>query len=73
MFFLGFILGGMSAVVAQQFLKDKAEADSTKALAEALAKNQDLVALKTAEKWNGVLPTYIPQGTVMPFVQLPQK
>lgn len=54
-------------------VKGKAEADSAKALAEALAKNQDLVALKTAEKWNGVLPTYIPQGTVMPFVQLPNK
>lgn len=54
-------------------VKGQAEADSAKALAEALSKNQDLVALKTAEKWNGVLPTYIPQGTVMPFVQLPQK
>lgn len=54
-------------------VKGQAEADSARALAEALAKNQDLVALKTAEKWNGVLPTYIPQGTVMPFVQLPQK
>ncbi len=51
----------------------EAEANSAKALAEALTKNKDLVALKTAEKWNGVLPTYIPQGTVMPFVQLPQK
>lgn len=54
-------------------VKGKAEADATKALAEALEKNANLVALKTAEKWNGVLPTYIPQGTVMPFVQLPQK
>lgn len=54
-------------------VKGQAEADSAKALAEALAKNQDLVALKTAEKWNGVLPTYIPQGTVMPFVQLPKQ
>lgn len=54
-------------------VKGEAEAASARALAEALSKNQDLVALKTAEKWNGVLPTYIPQGTVMPFVQLPQK
>ena len=50
----------------------EAEAESVKALADALAKNKDLVALKTAERWNGELPTYIPQGTVLPFIQLPQ-
>ena len=54
-------------------VKGKAEADSAKALADAIAKEKGLVALKTAEKWNGVLPTYNPQGTVMPFVQLPKQ
>ncbi|WP_256843230.1 SPFH domain-containing protein [Rodentibacter rarus] len=51
----------------------EAEAESVRALAEALSKNKDLVALKTAERWNGELPTYIPQGTVLPFIQLPNK
>lgn len=54
-------------------VKGQAEAESAKALADAVSKNDGLVALKTAEKWNGVLPTYIPQGTVMPFVQLPRQ
>lgn len=54
-------------------VKGEAEAASVKALAEALEKNKDLVALETARKWDGKLPTYIPNGTVMPFIQLPQQ
>ncbi|MFC1158712.1 SPFH domain-containing protein [Pasteurella multocida] len=54
-------------------VKGDAEAENVRKMAEALAKNQELVALETAKRWDGKLPTYIPQGTIMPFVQLPQK
>lgn len=51
-------------------VKGKAEADAQKALAEALSKNQDLVALKAVEKWQGHFPTYLPQGSILP-IQMP--
>lgn len=52
-------------------VKGEAEAANVKAMAEALAKNQELVALETAKRWDGKLPTYLPNGTVMPFITLP--
>ena len=52
-------------------VKGEAEAANVKAMADALAKNQELVALETAKRWDGKLPTYLPQGTMMPFINLP--
>lgn len=48
-------------------VKGQAEAESTKALADALAKNDQLVALKAVEKWQGQFPTYLPQGAILPI------
>jgi regulator of protease activity HflC (stomatin/prohibitin superfamily) len=54
-------------------LKGEAEADAIKARADALAKNENLIALTTAEKWDGHLPeTMLPGGTV-PFLTLNAK
>lgn len=52
-------------------VKGEAEAANVKAMADALSKNQELVALETAKRWDGKLPTYLPQGTMMPFINLP--
>lgn len=54
-------------------VKGEAEASNVKAMAEALAKNQELVALETAKRWDGKLPTYLPNGTIMPFITLPNQ
>jgi regulator of protease activity HflC (stomatin/prohibitin superfamily) len=54
-------------------LKGEAEAAAIKARADALAKNENLIALTTAEKWDGHLPgTMLPGGTV-PFLTLNAK
>lgn len=46
-------------------LRGNAEADAIRARADALKQNANLVALTTAEKWDGVLPTtMLPNGSV---------
>jgi regulator of protease activity HflC (stomatin/prohibitin superfamily) len=52
-------------------LKGQAEADASEALAKALETNANLVALRTAERWNGVLPQNIYAGAPIPFLQMP--
>jgi regulator of protease activity HflC (stomatin/prohibitin superfamily) len=55
---------------AQQKIETaKADAESIKIQAEALAQNQELVKLKAVEKWDGKLPTYM-MGTATPFIDL---
>lgn len=49
-------------------LRGEAEASAIRARGEALKQNPDLVALTSAEKWNGVLPTTMVPGGAMPFV-----
>ena len=49
-----------------------AEAAAIRARAEALMANADLVALITAEKWNGQLPTTMVPGGALPFLELNQ-
>lgn len=51
-------------------LRGDAEADAIKARAAALASNVNLVALVSAEKWNGALPTTMVPGSAVPFVNL---
>lgn len=52
-------------------LKGQADADAAQALAKALETNANLVALRTAERWNGQLPQNIYAGAPIPFLQLP--
>jgi regulator of protease activity HflC (stomatin/prohibitin superfamily) len=52
-------------------LKGQAEADASLALAKALETNSNLVALRTAERWNGQLPQNIYAGAPIPFLQMP--
>jgi regulator of protease activity HflC (stomatin/prohibitin superfamily) len=52
-------------------LKGQAEADASLALAKALETNANLVALRTAERWNGQLPQNIYAGAPIPFLQIP--
>ncbi len=53
-------------------LRGQAEADAAQALARALATNANLVALRTAERWNGQLPQNIYAGAPIPFLQVPK-
>ena len=53
----------------QTLVKAKAEAESIRIQAAALDQNQDLVALRAVEKWNGYLPTYY-SGDTLPFLQI---
>ena len=52
-------------------LKGQADADAAQALAKALETNANLVALRTAERWNGQLPQNIYAGAPIPFLTLP--
>jgi regulator of protease activity HflC (stomatin/prohibitin superfamily) len=45
----------------------EAEATAIKARAEALSKNQDLIELTKAEKWNGELPSTMLPNSTLPF------
>jgi regulator of protease activity HflC (stomatin/prohibitin superfamily) len=47
-----------------------AEAEAIRARALALRENPELVALITAESWNGVLPTTMVPGGALPFLNL---
>jgi regulator of protease activity HflC (stomatin/prohibitin superfamily) len=51
-------------------LKGEAEAAAIKARADALAKNENLIALTTAEKWDGRLPETMLPGGAVPFLNL---
>ena len=53
-------------------LRGQAEADAAQALARALATNANLVALRTAERWNGQLPQNVYAGAPIPFLQVPK-
>jgi regulator of protease activity HflC (stomatin/prohibitin superfamily) len=54
-------------------VQGEAEAAAIKARADALAKNENLIALTQAEKWDGHLPaTMVPGGSV-PFLNLSSK
>jgi regulator of protease activity HflC (stomatin/prohibitin superfamily) len=46
----------------------KAEAESIKLKAAALRENADVATLNAIEKWDGKLPTYMAQGTPLPFI-----
>ncbi len=49
-------------------IKGDAEASAIKSRAEALAKNQDLVELTKAEKWDGKLPSTMLPNSTLPFL-----
>ncbi len=49
----------------------KAEAESIRIRGEALSKNQNLVELVTAERWNGALPTQMYGSAPVPFINVP--
>jgi uncharacterized membrane protein YqiK len=51
-------------------LRGDAEATAIKARAEALARNQDLIQLIQAEKWDGKLPQTMVPGSALPFINV---
>lgn len=51
-------------------LAGEAEADAIRARGEALRDNPTLIALVTAENWDGVLPTTMVPGGTIPFLDL---
>ncbi|MDG6880973.1 FtsH protease regulator HflK [Phocoenobacter uteri] len=53
-------------------VKGQAEAKALELKNEALSDNNKLAELTAAERWDGKLPTYIPNGTVLPYISLPQ-
>jgi prohibitin 1 len=56
---------------AQQKIETaKAEAESIRIKAEALAQNQELVQLNAVDKWDGKLPQYMLGGSALPFINL---
>lgn len=55
-------------------LRGNAEAQAIEARGQALRDNPELIALTTAEKWNGILPTTMVPGDTVPFIDvLPQQ
>lgn len=53
-------------------LKGAAEAEAIRLRGEALRNNPSLVALTTAERWNGILPTTMIPGGSVPFLMTNQ-
>ncbi len=53
-------------------LAGDAEASAIRAKGEALRDNPELIALTTAENWNGVLPTTMVPGSTVPFLNMMQ-
>ena len=49
-------------------MKAAAEADAIAKVGEALNKYPQMKELRSIEKWNGQLPTYMTNGTPTPFV-----
>lgn len=52
-------------------LRGEAEGDAARALASAVSANSGIVALRTAERWNGQLPQNIYAAAPIPFLSLP--
>lgn len=46
------------------------EAEAIAIKAKALRDNPDIIQLNAIEKWDGKLPIYMTDGSVMPFVQV---
>src|SRR5690554_2001580 len=53
-------------------LAGEAEAQAIRAKGEALRDSPELIALVTAEAWNGQLPTTMPPGGTVPFINISQ-
>lgn len=51
-------------------LRGEAEADAIRARSAALADNPGIIALTTAESWNGQLPTTMVPGQSVPFIDM---
>lgn len=51
-------------------LAGDAEASAIRARGEALRENPEVVALVTAENWDGVLPTTMLPGGTVPFISV---
>lgn len=51
-------------------LTGEAEAYAIKVKSDALSANPNLIALTTAERWNGILPTTIPPNGTVPFINV---
>jgi len=51
-------------------LRGNAEAEAIKVRGDALRANPDLVALVTAERWDGILPTSMIPGGAVPFLNV---
>ncbi len=51
-------------------LAGEAEAQAIRAKGEALRDSQELIALVTAEAWDGALPTTMPPGGTVPFINV---
>lgn len=49
----------------------KGKADAMALEASALRSNPEMAQLRAIERWNGVLPTYVVSGAVMPFIGKP--
>lgn len=64
------VLAAAKAQADATRLAGEAEADAIRAKGDALADNPSLVALITAEKWDGVLPLQIVPGSAVPFLNL---
>jgi len=67
------VVAGAKASAESTRLKGDAEASAIRAKGLALADNPALVALVSAEKWNGVLPTTMIPSSVVPFVDVSKK
>jgi len=55
---------------ATLYLAQRAEADAIRAKGAALRDNPTLIALTSAERWNGILPTTMVPGGAVPFVNV---
>jgi len=51
-------------------VESKARADAIKREAEALKASPELIQLRSVERWNGALPTYLAGGAPMPFLDV---
>ena len=51
-------------------LKAKAEADAITLRGQALRSNPEVLQLEAIGKWNGILPTYMSNGSAVPFVPI---
>ena len=54
-------------------VESKARAAAIQREAEALKTSPEVIQLRSIERWNGVLPTYLGGGTPMPFIDVTPK